>query len=493
MSISDQQYLDWLAADSKTRVILCEAVYHNGTTTGTLYTSNHPYVSAPADTPANQAYDDRIPKEGIPQFTRRMSEQFTGRSTQSWGDIVLINDDGDLDAYLGYGWDGRSLKLYYGDPTWPKSDFRLIMSGTTADITVRDQKTITLRGRDKSYALNIPIQTSVIGGSTTNAGKLVPLLYGEAYNIEPVLIDSALHRYQYHDGAAEGVTTVYDNGVSVAFTDTPGSGYFVLLASPAGQITCDAKGAKPSGSYKTKCADIINHIVTTRSGLVAGDLDTSNFTTMNTTAPQTLGIYIKDRANVIEILDQLVTSVGGWWSFTRAGLMQLGVLKATTGTAVLTIAADQIVERGVTVQRRDLPIAQYQLGWKRLWSVQKSGLAGSVTEARMAELAAEYQVTTKTNAGVLTKHLLADKPDVVGTLLVASAEANTEAQRRVDLRNVVRKVFAIESYTAPFQINIGDEVEIEYPRFGLDAGVHGIVVGTVEDPVNNRLKLEVWI
>lgn len=491
MSISDAQFAAWLAADNQQRTILCEAKAYSGAAEVTRYMATRPYVSTPADTPANTAYDDII--VSIPTFTRRMSEAFTGATTQSWGDIEILNEGGALDSWLDDGWDGRGLALYIGDPAWPKSDFRPILQGVTADIIARDAKTLALKARDKTYAVNVPIQTTMIAGTTANAGKPVPLLFGEAYNITPLLIDAAAHKYQYHDGAAQGVTTVYDNGVSVAFTDTVAAGTFVLTAAPAGQVTCDAKGAKPGGTYLTKVADIVSHIVTTRSTLTSGDLDSASFTAMNTTAAQTVGLYIEARENIINALDDLVTSVGGWWGFSRAGLMQLGVLAAPSGTPALIMGTDDSVERGLSVKRRDLPLAQYTLGWKRCWTKQTSGLAGAVTEATKAILADDYQSITKTNAGVLTKYLLADKPDRVGSLLVVQAEADTEAQRRVTLRNAVRRVFTLEAFTAPLKADLGQVVQLTHPRFGFAAGVLGVVVGIEEQPTQNRVKLEVWL
>lgn len=491
MSISDAQFAAWLAADNQQRVILCEAMAYSGAAEVTRYMATRPYVSTPTDTPANTAYDDII--VSIPTFTRRMSEAFTGATTQSWGDIEILNEGGALDAWLDDGWDGRSLSLYIGDPSWPKSDFCPILAGVAADISAKDAKTLAIKARDKTYAVNVPIQTNLIGGTTVNAGKPVPLLFGECYNITPLLIDAATHKYQYHDGAAQGVTTAYDNGVAVAFTDTPASGFFTLAAAPAGQITCDAKGAKPGGTYLTKVADIVNYIVTTRSTLSSGDIDAANFTAMNATAAQTVGLYIDARENIINALDDLATSVGGWWGFSRAGLLQLGVLIVPAGTPALTLGVDDIAERGVSVKRRDLPLAQYTLGWKRCWTVQTSGLAGAVTEATKAVLGDDYQSITKTNAAVLTKYRLADKPDRVGSLLVVQAEADAEAQRRVDLRNVVRKVFALDAFSAPMKVDLGQVGQLTHPRFGFAAGKLFVVVGIEEQPTKNRVKLEVWL
>ena len=125
--------------------------------------------------------------------------------------------------------------------------------------------------------------------------------------------------------------------------------------------------------------------------------------------------------------------------------------------------------------------------------MQTSGLAGAVTEATKAILGDDYQSITKINAAVLTKYLLADKPDRVGSLLVVQAEADTEAQRRVTLRNVVRKIFTFDAFSSPFVVDLGQVVQLTHPRFGFAAGALGVVTGIEEQPTKKRVKLEVWL
>jgi hypothetical protein len=488
MAITDAQYQYWLASDNQRRIMLVELEYHDGSAVNTVYYSTSPYVSEPSDTPSNQPYDDAVAT--IPSFTRRLSNEFGGRGTGSWGDIEIINQNGALDAWLDYGFDGLAVRLYFGDASWPKSDFRIILAGTIADISMRAMDRYAVKIRDKSESLNIPIQASVIGGTDANADKQIPLLFGECYNITPLLIDAATHKYQYHDGAAQGVTTVYDNGVSVAFTDTPASGYFVLLASPTGQITCDAKGAKPGGVYLTKVADIASHIITTRSTLTSADVDSASLSAMNTTAPQTIGLYVTGRDNIINVLDSLVESVGGWWGFSRAGLLQMGVLVVPSGTPSVAMVADDIKRAGLSIKKRILPLSQVQIGYKKNWTVQSSGLAGSVSEARMAELAAEYLSKKATQS--IPMHALAEQPDQINTLLIASADASAEATRRLALSATARHVFSIDAFSAPFSVELGAVVQITHPRFGFSSGALVSVVGIDEKPMKRQITIEVW-
>lgn len=490
MAISDADYLIWLAADNKSRIVLVEAQAYSGGLLVTRYMSNYPFVSAPADTPANQAYDDLV--LSIPQFTTKMSEQFTGQSTPSWGDAEIANENGDRDSWLDDAWDGRSLKLYLGDKSWPKSDFRKILDGTIADIYAKDQRTLALKIRDKQWALNVPAQTNMITGTTANTDLPKPLCYGQCFNTEPVLIVAATHQYQDHDGAVNAISTVYDNGVGVGSTPTIANGTFVLTAAPAGRITADMQGAKPGGAYLTKCADIMQHLITTHSTLTAGDLDAASFTAFNITAAQALGLYVRDRQNLIELLDALIKSVGGWYGFSRDGLLQLGRLEDPTGgVSVLDLTNDDVVEGSIRCIRRIPALTTIRLGYRKNWTVQTDGIAGAATEARRADLASDYLVSKALDASIKTAHPLALEPDLEGTLMTVQADCDAEAARRLALWGVTRNVYALDCFSAPARVSIGQVIKLTHPRFGFTAGAKAVVVSITEQPTKNRLSLEI--
>lgn len=485
-----QSFIDWLVLDRRERVVLVEAQAYSGSLV-TRYASNYPFVSAPTDSPANQVYDDIV--TAIPHFTARMSEAFGERTGPSWGEVEFSNENGDRDSWLDDGWDGRNITLYYGDAEWEKDEFQRILNGTVADISLKSRGTLALKLRDKQWRLNVPIQTSLIAGTTANLDQPIPMCFGECYNIEPVLIDSALKKYQFHDGAVEDVVTVYDNGVSVGFTKDVSAGTFTLTASPAGRITADVKGAKPGGIYLKTCAKIIEWLVLNRSTITAGELDAAAFAALHTLCPQTLGIYLRDRANLLEVIDQLVATIGGWHNFTRDGYMIVGRLDAPSGlTQNLDMDPDDLVERQLSCPTRRLPVKTIRLGYKKNWTVQTDGVAGSVTEARRAELAAPYRVVKETNVSVLTEHPLAPEPDVIETLLVNITDAQTEAARRSTLYSVVRGIYEAEAFAAPFSVRIGNVVRLFHPRFGFSTGAKAVVVGITENPMAATSKLELW-
>lgn len=494
MTITQAQFQAWLQRDNQQRALLVEAQAYSAGGLVTRYLSNYPFVSLPTDSPANQVYDDLI--INVPAFSCSLSELFTGTSSQSWGDIVLKNDGGALDAWLQDGWDGRSLKLYLGDPSWPRNDFQLILAGVTADITCRDAQTVSIKARDKQWLLTQPLQSNLIGGSGPNAGKPAPLTFGQVSNVSPLLIDAATHTYQVHDGQISDIPAVYINGVATGgYTKSPATGTFTLSAAPTGTVTCDVKGAAPGGVYLTKIADIVQHVLTTRTQLSAGDLDAASFAAFNSACPQLVGVFLNARTTAAALLDTLLSSVAGWYGFSRAGALRLGQINATSGAPDLALTVDDVKQFGVSLAQRQLPLYSVALGYARNWTVQATGL-GSVSEARLAQLASEWQVASYTNAGVATKFLLAERAAedaLTQTALQLASDAATEAQRRATFRSQVRSVYQIECFCAPFAVDLGQIVQLTHPRFGFSAGLTGVVVGLTQQPTKNRLTLRLLV
>ncbi|MBE0629037.1 MAG: hypothetical protein IH603_05410 [Burkholderia vietnamiensis] len=491
MAISDAQFQEWLFRDNQ-RCLLGEAKAYTGAVEETVYYSNRGFPSKPSDTPPNQPYDDILVPNFTLTFSSKLSELFTGRSIPDWGGVLFTNENGARDAWLGYGWDGRAHKMYIGDLKWRKADFRLILDGVTADIGSPQRDRLNLKISDKTWMLNVPVQTTLMTGSDANVDQPQPICVGPCFNIEGVLENAATYTYRFHDGQIEDVTAARDSGIPVAFTKDLANGRASLTAAPSGRVTWDVKGAKPGGVYLTKCADIVQYLVTAHSQLTTADIDAANFTAFNTTCPQTLNKYIRDRENLIDVLDPLVTSVGGFWTFSRGGLLQLGRLDATTGSATIALTADDIREKMLSITARDLPIATLRLSYQKNWTVQTDGLAGAVSTANRALYGAPYMVSKYSDPSLFTAHKLAREPDVRETLLAFKSDADTEVARLQALFGVVRTRYKASGYMAPLTLSLGDEISLDHPRFGFAGGGTAIVVGFEEEITKNRVTLHLW-
>tara|TARA_R110001606_G_scaffold118915_3_gene249730 strand:+ start:228 stop:1670 length:1443 start_codon:yes stop_codon:yes gene_type:complete len=476
MSVSDAEYQAWLKDDNQERAVLVEAKYYD-TSEKVRYMATHSFVSKPTDTPANIVYDDLI--VSVPTIQSQVGMAF------GVGDIDLVND-GSLDVWLNDAWDGRGLSLLIGDPTWARDDFRQIASLVTESFEVVNNNKMRLRVRDKREKLNINTQNNYYTSGEA-FGKPIPLTVGQVFNLTPVLINASTHQYQVHDGQINAISQVRDSGVSVSFTANLSAGTFVLSSQPSGVITCDVQGAKPSGTYLTKTADIVEYL-SKREALVTADIDAASIASFNTTVPYTVGFYIASRQNLISVIDKLMNSVGSYWLFNRAGKMVLWQLNNLTNSPSAYFDSDDVLDNTFKFVSSNLPYARAAIGYHKNFTRQ-TNLAGSVNEANRNLYQGDNLISTADNSSIITAHPLAVKPEPLDTLITTLTNANTESARVLALNNAVRFVYEATFSTGPFEIKLGDEISVVYPRFGFENGKNVIVVGLDEQPSSNKIKV----
>ena len=469
MAITEAQYEAWLANDNQRRCVLAEAHYHDGISEKVRYFATTPFVSGPADTPANQPYDDLL--KDVPEIRSVID------ADEALGTLRLTNLGGIIDGWLDDAFAGWPLKLYLGSPDWSRDDFRLVLNGICSGIESPSSSVLALNVKDKRYLLDVPLQNNLLA---SNEPK--PICLGSVFNIEPVLVNAATHTYQVHDGAVSNIV-VRDNGVAISPSMNLGNGKFSLGAAPVGRLTCDVV-------QTTNTAATMIDWLARRVGLVSAEIDSANLAAFANTA--TLGLYVRDQRTAAECMTDVVRSCGGFYRFDRSGLLQIVRLEAP-GASVLSLDTDDVAEGGLTVQKIEQPRSRIRLSYKRNWSAQDAdSLAGSVSESNRDLYSREYSTVTADNAAIKTQYPLADEPDVIETLFANQPDAQAEANRRMTMRGQKRIVYKIKSFSAPFQIHIGDTTTVTHPRHGFAVGANAVVVGLREKPTRNRVELEVW-
>ena len=238
--MTDLEFLAWLDSPAAIRVVLVEVGVLVGNVETTRLLADRPY-STEAGVPylpivrGGISFDESLPLDGQPSL--------------STGSIEIDNASGERDSWLVDVWRNRGIEVFIGDVRWPRAAFRRIFAGTVHDIGARDASVLNLALRDKLQRLNTPASEATLGGTGVNKDALLPLLFGEVFNVSPLLADDAVHEYQVHAGPIERVIEVRDNGVPVATTPTLATGKFRLAKSPAGQITASIQGDK-AGTYR---------------------------------------------------------------------------------------------------------------------------------------------------------------------------------------------------------------------------------------------------
>jgi hypothetical protein len=609
MSLSDAAWQRWLESDGEARCALFELTYL-GSVVGSpsvsqeyhAYVSNMPYVTGGDQTPAHQTFEECVVE--VPAFTRRMSETLEGRSTASYGDLILSNectldDDSQMlgvgvrDTWLRMNWDGRRIRQWLGSPDWPFEDFRLVLDGRIVDVFDPGGYKIGFHIGDKSSLLDRPVMTTLLGGDGPEAGDLMPLLLGNyALNIRPRLTDTATRFYKitevdyagiverlredseilvYEDrnflgnlsGGAPTITaydvgadlfTAVDHGLFVnsrvqplgsgggltAFTNywviaagltvdqfklsatkggsavdipsDPGfpiplqvrnwtmdyaNGGFTVAGNPSGVITATCWGLRTGGGADVMYSpgDLINEVLTsslTNTPLTSADIDATNFAAVKTLlgSGRQVVYYLTERTTFAELFDKLMLSVGGWWGFSREGLLQIGRLDLpSAGTPVYSFIADDVASRTMQMARRILPRAQVKLLADPNWTVQSvfAGAADFGDNILYAKPFLQYTgsptVTTwDTNPA---SHIGAARPDPYQTYLVGAGGAQDEADRLATLFQHPRAIFSFQTHQVVYLLTIGMLLYIEHPKY---TG-YGIVVGSVEK-IKGRSQLE---
>lgn len=470
--MTDYEFSRWLIEGGRFTALVEVGCFFGGAE-HTLYLSNNGYTTGPTETQPNLNHLPVV-KGGL-EFQTELSLQ--NSASMTWGDLQIDNTQGNLDDWLSYIWGGRTLRLYIGDASWLKEDFKLVFEGTLDGIYPSGRDTLNLKLRDKMQLLNTALTEQLIGGSSNNKDKLRPMLFGECHNIEPILIDPTTLRYKINDGAIERIIEVRDEGVPVTFNATLASGEFTLNASPVGAITVSAQGHKFSGTYMNTVADLIKAIVTTfgTSPLSIGDIDSTNFNAFSSANQQPIGIYLTSKENIVSLINTIADSVGAQCIFSPTGKLQLHKIQLPAGPSTSSITNNEIRKDSLSLKQMVDVQAGVKINYCKNWTVQ-DGLRSAIPEEHKNLFAKEWFESRSSDNAVATLYNIPKEPEGIETLLLATTDANAESLRRLNIYKEQRKVFTLRTGLSCFLTTVGSYCTLTNSRFGLSAGKNGQVI-----------------
>lgn len=484
------EFIAWLKSPAAIRCVLVEAVARIAGVETTLYLASRPYVTAGTDVPAHTAYRPVV--MGGVSFSESLS--FDGQASISAGDIELENTDGSLDGWLGYVWANRPITVYMGDPRWARADFRKIFDGVVADVDATRRDGLLLRLLDKLQRLNRPISEAVLGGASVNKDKLVPVVFGEVFNMEPLLTNAATLEYQVHAGAVEDIVEVRDNGAPRSITKSLATGKFTLSAARVGQITASVQGDKPA-VYVNTVAALVQRMATgwgpVNSRFSAGDLDAAQLSAFAATNTQPVGFVATARQNVLLACQQLAASVGAQVVMTSTGLLRLVQVALPAPGTPIVIGPEDYELGSLELQERVPVKAAVKLAYCRNWTPQSNGMATGLPDSSLENLRAEWLYATASDGTVAGMYRLDVQPVAHETHLLREADANAEAGRALALWSVPRHVWGVKGYSHLLLTELGEPATLSGPRYGLDGGVAGQVVRIRRDWTAGRVVIGV--
>ncbi len=488
-------------------------------------------MTKPYDDPPNTHYE---PCVAVPfNFERLIFEDgvTAGAADAGYGEIELVNPEGDYDFLADCGLDGRRVRLLYGDEAGPLADFEEVFVGTLSQPEFSWRR-IVLPVRDRGEELRRAIQQNVYAGDNEGPvgveggdslkDKTKPLAFGRCRNVPATCVNASTLTYQVHDGQVAAIPAVRDKGMPLTpagdhptaealaaatfeasqFATCLALGLFRLWAKPAGAVTADVDGDATGGLWAASVPAIIRRIALTRAGLAETDLDGAAFDALEAACPYVVSKFIDggDKADLDEVFDDLCASIGAWWCFDRKGRLAVGRFEAPAGEPAATFTTVELLDSGEGLEilpARDLadgvPVYRVALEYQRNWAVQDDNdLAGGVPDALQDWLAEESRTVAVEDASVQVAHVLAPELSVTTTLDDAAA-ARAEADRLLALHGVprLRMRLPVKRQFAR-GLDLCSVVAVRMKRFGLSEGRLFTVIGMSEEYETSRVTLEVW-
>lgn len=474
----------WLESDDQYKCVLLEVSVLD-TTEKTLYFSSRPFNNS-----AN-IYSPVLNGDSITIFERMSLSNGSGTTI---GDIELNNADAALDGHLGYVWSMRPCRLYFGDVRWNRSDFQLIFDGITEDIGSRDRDVVNITVRDKLQRLNVPLSETVLGGSTQNKDVLLPLTFGECFNITPLLIDPATLKYQVHNGKIERVIEVRDNGVNVANTANVTAGTFVLTKQNFGLITASVQGDK-NITWNTNCADMISYVVQnygySDTKFLSSEIDTANFTAYKANNTSALGIYVDSSTTVLDVVSQLAASTGGQLVISQTGKLQLQKIDLSSSPTE-SITDKDIVLNSLQISQKLQVQGSFRVGYARNWTIQEQLETNLSTKAKNI-LKKEFREVYAEDSTVKTNYKQLRETERIDTLLLKETDASALANYMLNIYKTPRFVYQMQVVQRFLNVRLGTVVTLTHSRFGLSSGKTGQIIGISRNYGTGLVTLEVLV
>lgn len=536
---------NWLADPSFKKCLIARVKYYD-TVENTVYLSSHQYTGI----------IDGLERACIPRITDapnfQLSVSYSDKDLSTninYGSLPIMNNDGRFDEWMDYGFDGRDITLFIGPIDGQvDTDFVTIFDGIIDRLTIDNNNTINLTFRDFSKKLDKPIQAVNYSSGetitfTTNTSKTIPvatnlantpkpIVFGGVFNIEPVLLNAQYLVYQVSAEQINAITAVYDRGIRL----TLGTGYRVdltkgiieLINNPSGTITCDVQGVFTQTSFSTpgpvsysnNLGQIVREICY-RAGISATKLQKFPYS-----CNVSVGVYIKDRTNSLDVIDELMSSVNGFIYFDTTGNLIITSLvvannsigsKVGNTTATLAygdmvyltdpaidgyiIASNTVPETTVNyslsalanvyilvpyntpyiadsntiigdinIRAFNIPNFRTKVGYKKNYTVQ-TDVASAILAADREFMAAEYRVSTAEDLALQSRFLSSIERISQDSTLISSTQADSLAKGL--LARYGRQIYTAEFtmlLTDVVKASLGSVIKLVDDRFGLSKG-----------------------
>ena len=335
----------WLEDSSAIRIVLVEAqVYNVLTSTNTyLYLSTDNYITT----------DGSISFLSIIKNNITLNETLSadGSGAMTFGDIEIANHNGEYDTYFDkdkYVWSNRTIKIYYGDARWTcanlaeiVSKFKNIFNGVIDDADSRNRVSFNIKIRDKLERLNAPLTSDKLGpygtwaGGQQNIDAIKPLVFGEVFNITPMVMDPSFLKYMFNNASSNALVEIRDNGAPLQTTIV--TGLVISATVSSGEITAASLSAGGSNYMISDKVYVIDSNSNNNAIFTANMQTVSSVNTLSILSVTSGVISIGMKVTGIGIPSNTVINGGSGSSFTVNNTLPTSTSVSITGVNTIAV------------------------------------------------------------------------------------------------------------------------------------------------------------
>ena len=480
----------------------------------TFYFATSGFSTRPTDTPANTYVAGRLKDAGRYRRELFSGTRMAGAVRSSFGSIVLRNDDGALDSWLGYGVSMGRVVLRMGDEdaVYPAGYTHIVTC--YAQYIRADFSQVEIVLRDRLHLLEKPIVTEAFAGTgglegtSTLSGKLKQWVSGDPGYLPPICVDETNQIYFVQatgHGGLESSFKVYEGGVEItrgtnyadsatmlSTSPTPGQArfwfggtyagpvYFRLGSVPIFDLRVRAFGYQSSGATWTLAA------LAAQAGIAGG------------TGALTVGaVLVDDSSTYIDVMEGACLRYGvGYFGMNRNDQFVCGQVAAPGASPAYTFTHRNAKGWGrQPVQDMDAPVYSLTVHAGRTWPCN---LTTGVTSTMRDYLTRDpwWATVSEEDADILTAHpgAVADVLEIPGRAIQSPTDGTTLLNAYMGLFGVARDCYlcTVPMSTDTMALDLHDTVAIEMPRFGLDSGKNYRVITIEYDFKARQITFGMW-
>ena len=481
------------------------AIDASGTTQTWWFCTGRGWTTSPSDTPANTYIEPRLARTGSLRRSMWAGGALFGAQQASWGTLRVLNGDGALDAWRGYGFDGRAIELWIGEEegaAFPGGFtslgqarmLRASMSLSTIEIVLRDR----LEDLAKPVCQSVFAGSGGLEGSAAMAGRIKPRAYGDTFLVPAILVDDTKSIWFVAENPCASTGQVARvGGVALTLGANYASTADLQSTAPAAGQARFYVGGPTYVRFETSPAYTVQ-VSPGQAKTISGDTPTIANIAAEAGISGASGsavtpeIYVDDpRTTYLEVLTREHQQRPSWFGFDRTQAFVSELVADPTGMSpALELSHwDLLSIERVPPPGADVPI----------WRVRTRGRRNYAGHSAMDPAGVDYawldyyKTETATDSAVKTKH-----PRAGELVLDAGGNYVGGAAEHLDLHGVDRDAYRVSLrmtsglYAGLVGLDLNDCVLLTHPRLGLSAGRKLLVTEIAIDFGREGVDLLLW-